>query len=276
MPHKAITFRSQTAGEMSDFIADEGLVCQASQTILSYLAGALLNYREEGVELSPTILFCQQAQTFLESLPGCVRYQIGTAPLEADSAKRLLKESATLAVDGWHIWIERTDDHNLAYGVFSYLVLPTTLPLGETIGLMTGGFAVLLRRSSRSTIEIRGSRGNSLALVFSTSREDSPAGDPVSQFSGKCCHDVPESDAAGFIAYFGQMIARVLEASHGTILLCGTVASTLTAEGVSDSVALDPPLDFLTAFRDYQNLEFGRFNSETSSVGSAFTRLREI
>ena len=89
---ETITFRTQTVGTIDDLVDDEGLDCSVSQRIISFLTGALLNYRDEGVELVPTVLFCDDADGVFSSFPGTVKYRVGEAPLEVDSAKRILKE----------------------------------------------------------------------------------------------------------------------------------------------------------------------------------------
>src|SRR5712691_8476465 len=114
-----VTFRTETVGRISDLIQDEGLTCLASQNVLSFLAGALLNYRHEGVELSPTVLFSMDADAVLQGFPGAVRHSVGAAPLTPESAERVLKECAPLAINNWYIYIERSGPETLKYGVFT-------------------------------------------------------------------------------------------------------------------------------------------------------------
>lgn len=92
-----LTLRSQTTGGINDLLGDEGLQCMPSQNLLAYLAGALLNYKDEGVEFSPSIVFCESVDAISQAIPGLVRYQIGTAALSPDSGSRILKDCAPLA-----------------------------------------------------------------------------------------------------------------------------------------------------------------------------------
>ena len=122
------TVRNQTTGSINDLLQDENLQCVQSQNLLTYLVGALVNYKEEGVDLSPSILFCESVGRVFEAIPGVVRYQIGEAPLSPEAGPQILKDCAPLAGRHWLVFIERKNADQTAYGVFSYPVLPTALP----------------------------------------------------------------------------------------------------------------------------------------------------
>ncbi len=107
MPSSFITFRSQTSTHIQDLLTDEGLVCAASRDIVSFLAGNLLNYKDEGHEYAPTVLFCEDSEAIIKSLPGSVKYVVGTTDLNPEAARRILKECGTLAVGQWSIFVER-------------------------------------------------------------------------------------------------------------------------------------------------------------------------
>ena len=100
---KTITFRSQVTGNISDLIQDEGLTCQPSLDFLCALVGGLLRYRDEGVELSPTILFSTDIASVLSGFPGSVKYFIGEAEVAPNSVKNVLKDCAPLAMGNWCI-----------------------------------------------------------------------------------------------------------------------------------------------------------------------------
>jgi hypothetical protein len=112
-------------GSVSDFISDEGLSCQESQNLLSALAGALLSYKNEGMDLSPTVLFCTNTEAVFESFPGSVKHAVGTAPLGAGCVNQILKDCAPLATRSWSIFIERTTSGQARYGVFNYTPAPS-------------------------------------------------------------------------------------------------------------------------------------------------------
>jgi hypothetical protein len=250
-----LTFRNQTTGSINDLLQDENLQCVQSQNLLTYLVGALVNYKEEGVDLSPSILFCESVDRVFEAIPGVVRYQIGEASLSPEAGPQILKDCAPLAGRHWLVFIERKNPDQMAYGVFSYPVLPTALPLNEAITISESGFTVLIRTISPNTVEIVGARGSRLVVVFSTIREHTgPATDPVGGFVASCCRDIAETPSTeGFTRYFTQLVERALTTSHGTMLVCtDKIAELLAAPQFRDARAVEPSLDLVDAFAEYQ------------------------
>jgi len=235
---KAITFRSQVKGNIADLIEDEGLNCQQSVEFLSALAGGLLQYRDEGVELSPAILYSTDVDSVLVSFPGSVKYAVGEAEVTPNSVKRVLKDCAPLAKKNWCIFIERTASPRLKYGVFYYNTLPTTLPIIDAISVCANVMCVLVTKTSPSTIEITGSKGNVLSVVFSTTREERVAVDsPVNDFAKDCCSSIVESgDGIGFNKYFSHLLNKVLTESHGTILICCSTARLHSIGELQDGI----------------------------------------
>ena len=250
---KTITFRSQAMGVVHDLIEDEGLTCQLSQNLIYRLAGELLHYQEEEMELSPIILFCQSVEGLVGSFPGSIRYTIGQAPLSGDSAQQILKSCAPLSTSNWHIFVERLDTSTVQYGIFRYLLRPTTLPLYENVSAMSSQFALVIRKSSKSGIDLHGSRGHSLALLFSTARDDMPMENVVEQF---CCDCVKETTGLfgteELPAYFRQTVDRLLTITHGTILLCSSHELMASAKQLDDRILLEPSISIYQSFSEYK------------------------
>lgn len=257
MPNQIISFRSQTKGEVSDFIEVEGLTCQPTQNIISHLAGSLLRYHEEGKELNPVVLYCESADSLISSLPGSTIYEIGQAPLTAESVKRILKDCATLATVPWSIWIERTNGETLRYGVFSYMPLPTSITLYEALNVINAKFAILVRKISHTTVGIFGSKGNSLSLVFSTIRDESAQSSLIDTFTRDCSAGVAVNgdDLSAFRTFMRNLIDRALSASHGTILVTADSQTLFKLKEIGERVILNPKLDFYSAFKDYRTIQ---------------------
>jgi hypothetical protein len=106
----SVTFRDQTTGRINDLLIDEDQACAQSQNLLGYLVGALLSYKEEGIEFTPSVVLCDDIQQFLRAFPGAVSHTIGRAPLDHSSGERILKDCAPLSSRNWFIFIERTGD----------------------------------------------------------------------------------------------------------------------------------------------------------------------
>jgi hypothetical protein len=254
---RAVSFRSQITGTISDLIHDEGLDCKPSQDFLCALVGELLRYHDEGIELNPTIIFMADANQIHGRFPRAVRYSIGEADISPSSVKTILKGCAPLARGSWCIVIERTKGKTakLKYGVFDYPMLPSTLPIADAMALKTDEFCMLITKTSPGTIEIRGARGSLLTMLFSTTREDSPThDDPIGDFAKDCCAQIAEPPEPGpqFIDYFRRLLEQVLTESHGTIFLCMPSENLGKLAELKDGISLTPKLDFFAAFTEYQ------------------------
>jgi hypothetical protein len=156
-----------------------------------------------------------------------------------------------LSSQSWFIFIERTGEDQIRYGVFTYFRLPTAIPLHEGITIDPTRFCVLLRRISPSTIEIRGAKGSSLTLIFSTVREAATTGEPIDKFVRACCRGLPDKDEA-FRIYLTRLMEAALSVSHGTILLCSDNLNMSQMPELQDAVPVSPLLDFYAVFSEFQ------------------------
>jgi hypothetical protein len=154
----SLTFRDQATGKINDLLIDEDKACADTQNLIAYLAGSLLDYRDEGTEFLPSIILCDSIQKMLQAFPGAVTHYIGEAELDPASGRKILKDCAPLSNNNWFVFIER-EGNSVKYGVFTYFRLPTAISLHE--GISIGGvFAILIRKVSRATVEIRGAKGS--------------------------------------------------------------------------------------------------------------------
>jgi hypothetical protein len=247
-------FRTQTSTSIQDLMDDEGLQCMPSHSLLCYLAGALLNYREEERELAPVVILCDDANALIKSFPGSTGYWLGNASPEADFGKRILKECAPLAAGNWHLFIERKSNGTFDYGIFSYPSLPTTLPLFDVITLSPLQLCVLLQKVGPQAVEIRGAHGSVLTLLFSTVREANQQDGSIGEFAEYCCVDLTAgADTEMFRIYLQHLLTRCVSRSHGTILACSTLQDLQSARELKDHVPLTPKLDFYAAFLEYRS-----------------------
>lgn len=246
-----VTFRDLTTSRINDLLIDEHQACAQSQNLLGYLAGTLLNYKDEGVELTPSVILCDNLELFLQSFPGAVAHTIGTESLDPSAGPKILKDCGPLSSQNWFIFIERDGTGRIRYGVFTYFRLPTAIPLHEGITIDPARFCLLLRKISSSTIEIRGAKGNSLTLVFSTVRETVTSGEPVDRFAKACCRSLSPHNER-FQIYLMRLLESALTASHGTILLCSENLSLSQVPELRDAVSVSPLLDFHAAFSEFQ------------------------
>lgn len=239
-----VTFRDHIADHIENFSKKEGLDCEKTRALLSYLSGAIVHYREEGVEMSPAVVVTTDIRAFLDPLPGAVTYKIGELPLDASFGSKILKECAPLFGPAWSIYIERTSSEALEYGVFSYFRLPSAPSIEDSLPLTSASFGMLMRKSGTSGVEFRGAKGNILTLVFSTHRGPKNGSDPIGRFARHCVSDVSEGAAQVLADYLRRMLTNLLNGSHGTILVCRTAGRKAEIRQIRDAVVLNPAIDF--------------------------------
>ena len=246
-----VTFRDQITGRINDLLMDEDEASAPSQNLLGYLSGALLNFKEEGLEYAPSVVLCDSLELFLRSFPGSVAHTIGIAPLDPSSGPQILKDCGPLSSRSWSIFIERTIDEQIKYGVFTYFMLPTAITLDEGITIDPARFCLLLRKISSNTIEIKGAKGSVLTLVFSTMREAPSSVSAVNDFARACCRGLEASDEK-FQMYLSHLLESSLGASHGSMLLCLENPGVSEIPELQDAVPVSPALDLHTAFLEFQ------------------------
>jgi hypothetical protein len=248
----SVSFRDQATGKINDLLIDEDKACAQTQNLLSYLAGVLLNYQDEGIEFLPSIVLCDSIQKALQAFPGAITHYVGEAALEPESGRKILKDCAPLSNTNWFIFIERIEDGKVKYGVFTYLRLPTAISLQEGITIGAAVFCVLIRKVSPTTVEIRGSKGSVLSLIFSTVRGSGTESTEIASFAAHCCSTIPTAQVGDiFKTYFVRLLEESLSASHGTMLICAKDLDLPNISGISDSVLVQPMLDLYAAFADY-------------------------
>jgi len=171
-----------------------------------------------------------------------------TPDFAPELGKKILKECAVLAQSAWAIFIERSSETRVRYGIFSYLETPTSVSLNEMITIDDTQFAVLVSRADATTVRLAGTKGNTLDVAFSTVREAAKNDADIGKFA-ESCSSKETSDSGK--RYLRNLIGKLLSSSHGTILVCA-VDQITGIEGMGDAVALSPPIDVLGTFENFR------------------------
>jgi hypothetical protein len=215
--HATVSLQESTTGAVTQFMEREGCECLQSIKLLSFLAGTLPGYKEEGVALNTDVLLCNSIERFSRSLPGGRFLVLGKLEFNIDAGKQILKQCGTLAHAGWTVFVERNQNGTGArFGVFSFLASPTSVRLRDMVTLdrdATLGdpeLAVLAEQIDPKTVLFSGSRGNTLQISFSTTRILKNDATELQQFSDACCSS---SGNAEFTAFFASLLRRTLNAT---------------------------------------------------------------
>ena len=250
---RTLSLRQAATGEITDFLADEGLDCAHTVKLLAYFTGALINYKEEGVQIAPDILLCESIGAALASLPNSRHVEVGSAECAVESAKVILKNCATLSENQWNIYIERRDDGFVNYGVAYFPFIPGSLTFYDGVMLREDCLSIMISKKSESIVEICGSKGSIFTCHFSTSREENSNDDGVKYFTKSCVSSIENEEFKDdFYKYMEYTIFSLLRSSHGCILAC-VESDKIEAEEFSDRVDISPPIDFYQTFTSFKS-----------------------
>jgi hypothetical protein len=163
---KQKTIREPLLGMVVDHMGQ--INCSLTHKVGCELVALLSAYREEDQRLFPQVyLFGPSRSDLLRVLtPGTQILEIGKVKggkeIPRRAANTALKTCASLAIDGWCVYIRR-----LGTGFDFGLFRPTaeTYSVGSEVALASSGIpAALLRRSAENTVEIINSVGGRLKI----------------------------------------------------------------------------------------------------------------
>jgi hypothetical protein len=251
---KTVSLRVSTRGELAEFLERESKDCAYSNKVISGIIGILWNYKEEGVELSPAIVFADDIVAFSKKLPGFSRLVIGCCVSSEDAAKAILKDCAPLTGESSLIFVERCGQgEKLVYGIFSFLRSPTAIGIEEVLTLDDTQFAVLIKKSSPTTLQVAGSKGNSVSILMSTIRENDNSETEISKFIEDVVSDL-KGETDDFKKYLSRLLFRMLTQCHGTILLCANGDIHENSVSLKDRISLDEEIDLFGLFDSFCRL----------------------
>lgn len=253
MAHEEVVSIQQSAkGAIAEFLEREGSESLPEIKLLCFLCGALQRYEEEGELLEPRVLLTRSIDDFVKMVPGSVQISIGEVKFDERCGKKILKQCATLAQCGWHVFGEPNGD-TIRFGVFSMKESPTSLNLQEMLELEeTGGLAcsLLIEKVHAKEMIIRSSSGNSLKIAFSTSQEASYNLSAIEIFARACTEKLGDEK---FDKFFHRMVMRCLSSCHGTILVCVSDETDLSSIGLEDGIVISDEIRVQPSFAAYDN-----------------------
>jgi hypothetical protein len=251
---KAVSFRSQLLGDISDFLRDEKMACDVTCQSLVEFVVSLSRYREEGVALYPQVFLCDNLSEMLRVVQGREYVELGTGPRDTAVARRALKVCAPLARLGWAVYIHRQEG-SFSYGVFRVETLP--MSLSPVDGLLVAGehpFPVLMAvQLAENVVELRASSGRTLDIYLTDARteRDSPR-TSIDDLVSAICSSVAVEHKEQAIGFFRNTLFGILQESHGALVAIVDSSSPTPALLTDDGVQLGPPVDVVGRIADYK------------------------
>lgn len=268
MPAKMVTFRSELKSTIADFLGDAGMTCSVTEESLVALTVKLADHREEGKQLFPKVLICDDRDTVLRNIQGTDAILIGTGERIPDTVLRALKKCAPLADNGWAIWINR-EPNNFSYGVFREPSNPTSLDLRRTLldtqdeGQLA---ALLIAQFAPGKVELISAGKPGLRVHLTGERADAVSDDPEGDLVIMWSECVAEDSRESFASFATTLIHDLLRKGHGTLLAITPDGASL--DFLADAVVLETPIDLAGLVRNHGDNETSAALSELNGYAN--------
>jgi hypothetical protein len=243
------TIREHLLGMVADHLSGGTIHCGVTHQVGCELVSLLSAYREEERRLFPQVYLIGPSDSdLLRALaPGSTPLSIGETQ-EADGPRQAaiaaLKNCATLAIDGWCVYVRRRAN-GFDFGLFRPAV--ESYSSGAEEVLTTSGLpASLLRHSAENTVEIINGNGARLEISLTTAMPSNKAmSGQVAEFAAAACSDVPDQVRTRAAGYLARFLTDCLRGSHGALLAAVPVRKKLDRKKLSDGVVLTEPIPLI-------------------------------
>ena len=251
---KAVSFRTQLKGTLSDFLAKEQMHCLTMEEGLLELVVALSNYTEEGRHLYPQVILCEELDEALRMLQCSDPLFVGKGPRDKATMTEALKRCAPLALDGWIVYLQQFGDH-IEYGVLRNGYSPTALSIRDTMQNLAGQPGspriIIVTQLADKAVELLGTCSGTLRVYFSSTPDDAPSPvNAINDLTISCCSDVPTGQRDQLQSFVKAALATALHYSHGVLIAVMPQGGDLNLV-TSDGVILTSPISLSKKVEDY-------------------------
>lgn len=248
-----VTFRSGIKTAVADLLADADMTCAQTEEALIALVVALADLREEGAQLFPRLVICDDLEEFLKVVQGTSPLTLGTGPRVPSTIARGLKKCAPLADEGWAIWVSR-GEQNFTYGVFRRPASPTSLDLRSTLLDMPAEpslHALTIAQFAPGRVEVVAAGQPVLRIHMSGERADLDSPEGQSALVKRWSHDITDDRLrSSFASFAARLLLDLLRKGHGA-LIAVVEAGVNPHNFVEDAVILDEPVDLAALVEEH-------------------------
>lgn len=253
------TIRAPLLGHVTDQLNKGHIVCAHTHQLACELVALLSAYREEDRRLYPEVylLVSDEDDIFRVLVPGVQPLQIGELPIEKSDvesesrriARTALKSCASLAIDGWAMYIRRNRT-GFCYGLFRPAA--QTYSVGSAALLPQSGLpAAILRNSAENTVEIVNSTGTRLEISLTTATPSKQAlSGQIAAFASSACIDVVTDERDQAAGYLTRILSDFLRLSHGALIAVAPAGTPIDRSQFPDGVVFEPPIPLVKIMLD--------------------------
>jgi hypothetical protein len=249
---KVVTIRSELKRSIGDFLADAQMSCAETEESLIALTVTMADYREEGRQLFPRLLICDDLDSVLRNVQGSNPIELGSGDRNPDTVLRALKKCGPLAASSWAIWIERKPNE-FRFGVFR-APTATAIDLRTTLRDTVSSSplrAVMIGQFAPGTIELISTGQEGIRIHLTGQREEQiPNDEAQRQFIEWSASDISDDRLRqSYQSFATTMLHDLLRKGHGTLIAVVPHNSKAWKRHARDAVLLEEPVDLASQLK---------------------------
>ena len=257
MAAEDISVQSAVLGQMTTFVAREGINCINTATAIVEILAALADCREEGEPLFPAVYVCCDLKDLLRCSVAAQHLPLGTGPADrTETVKRAVKLAAPLARGGWCVYIERTEDgQHFRYGVFAPMMAPGSVSTEDLVLAVPNREKpiVLIAQRAPNVVEVRGRSGKHVncRLTPTSSAEGDDPHVAVSDLVSAMTRDVPIEFREPVGNGLKRLLRHCLPRCRGTLIAVMKSGATVLPDEFGKAVVFSEPYSYLIQMKEF-------------------------
>jgi hypothetical protein len=266
---KVETIRNVLFGSLHDFLQESGFGAVMDLTV--ELVYELSDFREESEAYFPDVFLLKigNGEDTLTSLaPSAQRISLESIEIAPGTGAKILKNTAALAEAGWAVYIS-IDGKKASYGVFRSEISPIAVSTLDMLVASTPetGIGLLIRNCSKKCVELVACGGRRMEMALTVEKPGRTSlSVAIEKLAKEITADVEEEYRGICMAYFEKLLFRILQRSHGTIILVVPSIQNSLPGWFEDGIAISPPVDFERPLREFKKAETAASLSELFSL----------
>ncbi len=248
---KAYSIRESLQGSLLDYVRESGFENTRTEELVRELVSLLASYREEDYPLFPEVYVFASQQGLRALSPTARSINLGSAAVEGGTARRMLKDCASLANRGWAVYAVHASGAELQYGIFRSKRHSFAMPAEESlVDLGMTEPVLMLRNRGHLTVELVNGVNDKFTVALTTKKaEPSQLGEASGRLAEAIASEV--SDQGGFEPFIKRFLIETVQKCHGTLVAVIGASNVPPGESdLSDGVWLNPPLDVAGSYSE--------------------------
>ena len=270
---KSTSFRTQLKETLSNFLDSEKMQCVDTLESLLELVVALSHYTEEGNDLFPQVLLCDNLGFALSIFQGSEAIEIGKGAKSASTMHQALRRCARLSQRDWVIYVHRSGNE-FRYGVFRAPIAPTALGVRDTLVSLSqedpDHRIIMVSQLVDKAVELIGSCSGCLNVYLSATPDDTSHPRAAVENFASAASAIVDTDIKEQVDNFLlTTLFQALRYCHGALMAVAPHGATAVIGLTEDGVTLAEPIRLADIVREYNE----RRGDDTLAKLDAFASL---